>query len=364
MTTGTDPTPAAATTTTPAADRRMGRVTRAALMFLTAPELVTFVLLLIAVAVGASLSPYFLDADYLLNSTSLYMETGLMALAMTFVIVSGNIDLSVASNLALTACLVATLHERGVPMAVAAPLGPVIGALLGLFNGLLITRLRLPSLTVTLGTLALYRGLAQVLAGDRSIGGFPPRFVGINYRYLGPVEAGDYVLLPAIPMPLILFLAFALAFGFVLRKTLFGRYVFAIGTNEAAARFSGIRVDRMKLAVFTISGAMAGLAAVVAISRLSVARYNIATGGDSELAVITAVVLGGTDIAGGRGGVLGTVIALFLLGIMRNGMEAANKSSETQLAVTGALLVISVLLGRASAAARAWAMRLERRKNE
>ncbi|RYG76542.1 ABC transporter permease, partial [bacterium] len=152
-----------------AEERRMGRGTRTALMVATAPELVTFVLLLIAFAVGASMSPYFADAGYLLNSTSLYMETGLMALAMTFVIVSGNIDLSVASNLALTACIVATLHDRGAPMWLAATLGPVIGATLGLFNGLLITRLRLPSLTVTLGTLALYRGLAQVLAGDRSI---------------------------------------------------------------------------------------------------------------------------------------------------------------------------------------------------
>ena len=339
--------------TTLADDHRANRAARVALAIATAPELVTFVLLLIAFGVGASMSPYFLHADYLLNSTSLYMETGLMALAMTFVIVSGNIDLSVASNLALTACCCATLYSKGVPMPIAATLGPLIGAGLGLFNGLLITRLRLPSLTVTLGTLALYRGLAQVLAGDRSIGGFPAWFGGINYRYVGLV-----------PLPLILFLSLAIVFGVALRKTTFGRYVFAIGTNEPAARFSGVRVDRVKLAVFTISGAMAGLAAIVAISRLSVARYNIATGGDSELAVITAVVLGGTDIAGGRGGVLGTVVALFLLGVLRNGMEAANKTSETQLAVTGALLVISVLLGRASARAGAWARRLERRRNE
>lgn len=334
-------------------DRSRFDVRRAALSFATAPELVTFALLLIAFAAGAAMSPYFLDASFLLDSTSLYMETGLMALAMTFVIVSGNIDLSIASNLALTACAVATLHARGLPMPMCAALGPAIGALLGLFNGLLITRLRLPSLTVTLGTLALYRGLAQVLAGDRSIGGFPTWFTGINYRYVGPL-----------PMPLIVFLAFAVAFAIVLRKTTFGRCVFAIGTNEPAARFSGLRVDRVKLAVFAISGAMAGVAAIVALSRLSVARYNLATGGDSELAVITAVVLGGTDIAGGRGGIVGTVIALFLLGIIRNAMEAAGKSPEAQLTVVGALLVCSVLLARGSARAGAWVRARERRRNE
>jgi rhamnose transport system permease protein len=307
------------------------------LALLAYPETIAVVLLLAAFAVGGALSPYFLDLQYQLDSTSLYMEVGVMALAMTLVIISGNIDLSVASNLALTAVVCAKLYaDLDLPMPLAALLGPVIGGLLGLANGLMITLLRLPSLTVTLGTLALYRGLAQVLVGDHSIGGFPEGFSGIDYRYVGPL-----------PMPLVVFLVLAVAFGLVLHRTVFGRCVYAIGTNEPAARFSGLRVDRVKLAVFTLTGAMAGCGALMMLSRLGVARYDLALG--DELAVITAVVLGGTDIFGGRGSIFGTVVALFLLGVIRRGMGVANMPAENQLAVTGALLVAAVLLARLSA---------------
>lgn len=299
------------------------------------PETVTVLLLPVALAAGAAMSPYFLDMRFLLDSTSLYMEVGVMALAMTLIIISGNIDLSLASNLALVAVVCAKLYaEFGVPMLAAVVLAPVLGAVLGLFNGLLIAGLRLPSLTVTLGTLALYRGLAQVLAGDHSIGSFPGWFVGIDYW-----KAGGLV-----PAPLIVFLLLAVVFGLILHKTVFGRCVYAIGTNEPAARFSGIRVDRVKLAVFVLGGVMSGVGAVMMLSRLGVARYDLATG--DELAVITAVALGGTDIFGGRGTIFGTAAALFLLGIIRRAMGVANMTPDSQLAVTGTLLVAAVLLAR------------------
>ena len=307
------------------------------------PEFITLLLLLAAFAVSASLSEYFLDAEFLLDSTSLYMEIGIVALAMTFVIIGGHIDLSVASNLALTAVLCATLHAGvripwlgatlQLPMAAIVPLAPIIGGLLGLFNGLLVTRLRLPSLVVTLGTLALYRGLAQVLAGDHSIGGFPGWFAGIDVRYVGPL-----------PLPLVIFLALAVVAGLVLHRTVFGRCVYAIGTNAPAARYSGIRVDRVTLSVFVLAGVAAGVGATMMLSRLGVAQYNLALG--DELAVITAVVLGGTSIFGGRGSILGTVAALFLLGIIRRGMGLANVAVENEMAVTGALLIAAVLLAR------------------
>jgi len=300
---------------------------------LAQPEAITVILLFGAFAVSAMLSRYFLDAEYLLDSTSQYMEIGLMALAMTLVIISGNIDLSVASTLALVGVIVGRLFEEAKwPMALLIFIGPLLGMILGMFNGLLITRLWLPSLTVTLGTLALYRGLAQVLLGDRSARGFPAWFIGIDYVKIGGL----------VPAPLVLFLVLAVVFGVVLHKTVFGRYVYAIGTNEPAARFSGVNVDRVKLAVFAISGLMAGFGAVMMLSRLSVARYNIARG--DELAVITAVALGGTDIFGGRGRVFGTVSALFLLGILRTGMGVRNISAESQLAVTGTLLIVAVVL--------------------
>ncbi len=298
------------------------------------PETVACMLLVASIGVGAALSPVFLDAEYLLDTTSLYMEVGILALAMTLVIISGNIDLSVASNLALTGVLTAWMYSKGVPMAVCVPLAVGIGALLGLVNGLLITLLRLPSLTVTLGTLALYRGLAQVVAGDHSIGSFPGWFVGVDYWKVAGV----------VPVPLCLFLAMALVFGLVLHKTTFGRRVQAIGTNEPAAEYSGVAVDRLKLGLFTLSGAMAGVGAMLMLSRLSVARYDHASG--DELAVITAVVLGGTSIFGGRGTIFGTVAALFLLGMIRRAMGLANMTPDTQLAVTGILLIVAVLMAK------------------
>jgi rhamnose transport system permease protein len=302
------------------------------------PESVTVLLLIVAFIVGGRLSPHFLNARNLLDSTSDYMETGLMALAMTLVIISGNIDLSVAANLALTAVICAKLYA-GLhwPMTTLIPMALVVGTALGLLNGLLITRLRLPSLTVTLGTLALYRGVAQVLLGDSSIGHFPEWFIGIQYRRIGGV----------VPMPLILFLAAAVVFALVLHRTVFGRYVYAIGTNESAARFSGVRTDGVKLAVFAISGLMSGAAAIMMLSHLGTARYSLANG--DELAVITAVVLGGTDIFGGRGTMLGTVLALLLLGVIRKAMGLRGSTQDVQLTVNGTLLIFAVLLSNFTA---------------
>jgi rhamnose transport system permease protein len=296
------------------------------------PEAIAVALLLMVVAAGAALVPPFRDAAYLLDTTSLYMEIGVMALAMTFVIIAGEIDLSVASALALSGAIAARLYaDAHVPMAIVVLLTPLIGALLGLFNGLLVTRLGLPSLTVTLGTLALYRGLAQVLHGDHSIGGFPEWFNGIDERKIG-----------LIPLPLILFTVLAIITGVVLHRTTFGRTVYAVGTNQAAARFSGLRVDRAKLLVFALSGLMSGVGAVMILSRLRVARYDHAPGW--ELAVITAVVLGGTDIFGGTGSIFGTAVALFLLGIISRAMGLERITAEKQMAVTGTLLIVAVVL--------------------
>lgn len=304
---------------------------RLKLSWLIQPETITLLLLGLVFAISAATSKAFLDYQFLLNSTSLYMEVGLLALAMTFVIITGNIDLSVGSGTALVAVASALLYEHGVPMPIVIPLALFMGIALGLFNALLIARLGLPSLTVTLGTLALYQGVAQVLLGDRSAGHFPSWFVGINYRGIGPI-----------PMPLIIFLSLAILLGIVLSRTVFGRRVYAIGTNEPASRYSGIPVTRIKVMVFGLSGLMMGAAALMLNSRLGVARYNNLPA--AELAAITAVVLGGTDIFGGRGTIFGTVIALFLLGIVKKGMGLQNVSPEYQLAVNGGLLIVAVIL--------------------
>lgn len=321
-------------TVSPAARAPESRMRKAARLLAARPEGMTLLVLIGAFIVSARLSPYFLDLFFLFDETSLYMEIGIIALAMTLVIISGNIDLSVASGLALVGALSAILHVRlGVPMALVIPIALLAGCGLGLFNGLLITKVRLPSLTVTLGTLALYRGFAQILMGDHSVSGFPAWFVGADYIKVGGL----------VPLPLILFLVLAVATGLLLHKTVFGRHVFAIGTSEEAARYAGMPVDRVKLTVFVLSGLTMGIGALLMISRLGVARYDLALG--NELAVITAVVLGGVHIFGGRGTIAGVVLALFVIGFLRSGMGVANISSQSQLVVIGCLLLFSVALG-------------------
>ncbi len=300
---------------------------------LRAPEAMTAGLLVAAFAGCAMFVPRFLDAAYLFDRSSLYMEAGLMALGMTFVIVAGQIDLSCASILALVGTVTATLHVKcGWPLVPLVALAPVVGAALGAVNGAVVAWLRLPSLVVTLATMALYRGFAQVLLGDHSLS-LPAWFTGIERVTVAGTRA---------PVPLVFFLGMAVALGLVLHKTVFGRWVFAMGTNAEAARYSGVPVRGTTLGVFVLSGALAGVAAMIMISRLGVARYDHALG--MELDVITAVVLGGASIFGGRGTMAGTVLALFLIAVMQTGLGVANVKAEYQATASGALLIVAVLL--------------------
>jgi rhamnose transport system permease protein len=297
----------------------------------TAPQMMTFVLLLFALGIGSAMSPYFLDAKYLLDKTSSYIPVGFMALAMTFVITAGQIDLSVASGSLLTAVASASAFHHGLPMSLVIPEALAFGAMLGLFNGILVAYLNLPSLVVTIGTLAFYRGLAQGWIGDETISNFPKWFVGIDYKKIG-----------IIPMPLIIFLLVAAVLTAVLMRSTFGRKVIALGTNESAARYSGIRTARVKLAVFILSGLSMGAAALLQMSQIRTVDQKQFH--SDELLAITAVVLGGTNIFGGRGSIPGTVLALLLLVVVRSAMGVANARVENQLAIVGMLLIASVLL--------------------
>jgi len=317
---------------------------------LARPETVTVGLLILAFVGGAILSPFFLDVGFLFNYTSLFIEVGIMAIGMTFVIISGNIDLSVASTLALVASVAGVLFfDLSIPMALTIVLALGLGAALGWFNGLMVTRMKLPSLAVTLATLALYRGAAQILVGDDSRPKlawsrdvtFPEWFVGIHRIYIPGTP---------IPVPLVIFIVLAIVMGIVLHRTIFGRWTYSIGTNQQAARFSGVPTDRVKLLIFTLSGFLSGLAGLMMVSRLGVARYDHARGW--ELDVITAVVLGGTDIFGGRGTMFGTVVAYLLLIFLRTGMGVANIKAESQLAVIGSLLIISILMSNVTSRLR------------
>lgn len=292
------------------------------------PEVVPAMLLVATFAAAAVWNPAFLDGAYLLGATSLYAELALLTLGVTYVIVSGNIDLSIASNLALCACVVAKLSAAGVPILLAALVGVACGAALGALNGLLVAYGRLPSFLVTLGTLALYRGAAQALMGSASLP-LPEQFVG-----------ADRTTLAWVPLPLLIVVFFALDAGLVLHRTIFGRWVFATGTNEQAAWFAGVPTKKVKLAVFTIAGTLAGVGALLIDSRLGVARFDHARG--MELDAITAAVLGGVGIFGGRGTVVGTMLALLLVAVVRTALGLANVGAETQLTIIGLLLVTSV----------------------
>lgn len=300
---------------------------------LAAPEFLTAMLLILTFTVCAAVIPRFLDAVYLLDRASLYLDVAIMALGMTFVIVAGHIDLSCASILALAAAASAYVHaELGVPIALAVCAAPMLGAALGGLNGLIVARLGMPSLVATLATMAIYRGLAQVLLGDHSLP-LPKQVVGVE-RY---AFAGTHV-----PVVLVAFIALSIVLGLLLHRTVFGRWVFAIGTNAQAARYSGVPVGGATLAVFVLSGMLAGLAGLTMSSRLGVARYDHALG--MELDVVTAVVLGGASIYGGRGTILGTVMAVALIAAIQTGMGVANVKAEYQQTVSGALLIVAVLL--------------------
>jgi rhamnose transport system permease protein len=209
----------------------------------------------------------------------------------------------------------------------------VVSALAGLLNGVLIARLRLPALAVTLGTLSFYRGLAYVLLGDQAARGYPPEFTFLGQGTLFGTQ---------VPFALLVFAVLALIFGLVLHKTTFGRYLFAIGNNEAATRYSGVPVARIKIIIYVLSSLMASLAGFILAARFGSTRPDIGTG--LELTVITITVLGGVSIFGGSGTMIGVVLALVLVGVMRFGMGLMNLQGQVQDIIIGSLLILSILL--------------------
>jgi rhamnose transport system permease protein len=290
-------------------------------------------LLIVMAIAGQAISSEFLTADSFTTGSLDLSEVALMALPLALVIVAAEIDLSVASVLALSSGLMAYLWNHGQPVETIVPICVAVGALCGAFNGVLVTRFGLPSLAVTIGTLALFRGLAFVVIGDQSVTDFPAVWTD---RAFGNF-AGTWV-----PNTMVLFALLAVVFAVLLHATPFGRSIFAIGANEEAAYFSGLRVKRVKLVLFTLSGAVAALAGVVISLRNSTAAANVGQG--FELTVITAVLLGGVSIFGGRGTIAGVILALLLLGGIQKALLLSESISSYWIQiVTGALLVGSVL---------------------
>jgi rhamnose transport system permease protein len=301
-------------------------------------ETLLVLLIIVAGAWNTYNSEYFLSWSNLFDMTSQFMEKAMMALPMTFIIITGGIDLSISSVLALAGVSFGLRYSTTGDLPGSMALAMAIGLLCGFANGMLVTRIKLHPLVVTLGSMALYRGLAQVVLGDTAVGSFPDQFNALA-GYVG-----KSILLPfgdLVPWPLLIFIVAAIAAGLVLHRTSFGRLVYAIGNNEDACRYSGIAVDRIKVILYTASGLVAAFAGLAYAAFQGAARWDMGTG--FELDVITAVVLGGTDINGGSGSMGGTVLALFLIGILRNGMGLANIGDQDQMIVVGGLLIFSIL---------------------
>jgi rhamnose transport system permease protein len=286
---------------------------------------------------GAQVSRYFLTPSNISIALAGMTPAAIVALPMTLIIVTGEIDISVGSIVGLCASCMAVCLERGLPVEVAMLLGVVVGTLAGVVNGLIVVYGALPSLVVTIGTLALYRGIAQIILNERGVSGFPEWYQSIGF---GTIDGTP------IPWSSIIFLLFFIGFAVFLHATHWGRALYAIGNNREAARFSGTNIKRAMLGVFVASGAMSSLAAIVLTAYLASARSDTAVG--LELPVITAVVLGGVNIFGGSGTMTGVLIALLVLAFVQNALGLAGVTPEEQQIVTGAVLIVTLIVFGAS----------------
>ena len=285
------------------------------------------------IVLGNALSPFFLTPGNFSNLIAALMEVAIMALPMTLIIIAGEIDLSVESMAGLASAILGFLWAADVPLEVAIPVVLVVGALGGLLNGLLVARGGLPSLVVTLGTLALFRGMALIVLGPRGISDFPPAFTELGFGHVPGT---------LIPWPFVIFIGLALVLGVVLHRTWIGRQVYAIGKNTGAARYSGVRVTRIRVSLFVLSGLVAAIAGVILTSRLSSARADAGQG--MTLTVVTVVLLGGVNIFGGSGTIPGVVLAVLAVAVMQNALRLASVTVEVQSIALGLLLILSVVI--------------------
>jgi rhamnose transport system permease protein len=291
-----------------------------------------FLLFVVQIAATSFLVPGYFSLYGMLDVTRQFSEAGIVALGVTMVIVSGGIDISVGSLLALVSVTIGFGYQAGLPLELAIAAGLAVGTLGGFFNGLMITTLRLHPLVVTLGTFALFRGIAFAVSDAGAVSSFPSWFGLFGQSWIGGV----------MPSQLVVFAVLACLAALVLSRSIFGRYVYAIGNNELATRFSGINVDRVKLVVYTVTGFLVGIAGTIHTSRISTARGNAGYG--LELIVIAMVVLGGTRITGGSGTIAGTIMGILILSYLQDGLIFAGVRSDVGLVVVGLCLVAGVFL--------------------
>ncbi|WP_327212504.1 ABC transporter permease (plasmid) [Rhizobium beringeri] len=293
--------------------------------------------LLFAVAVlififNSLASPYFLDAWNLSDATFNFTEKAMIAFAMALLVISGEIDLSVAAIIALASTAMGAAAQVGIGTPGLVVIGIGTGLACGIFNGVLVSVLKLPSIVVTIGTMSLFRGISYIVLGDQAYGKYPADFAYFGQGYVVWVFSFEFML----------FIVLAILFAVLLHATNFGRQVYAIGNNDFAARFSGIPVERVKFILFLLTGVMSGVAAVCLTSRLGSTRPSIAQGW--ELEVVTMVVLGGISILGGSGTIIGVVIAAFVMGLVTFGLGLLNVPGIVMSIFIGLLLIITIAI--------------------
>ena len=309
----------------PTLSEKLGRL-------LISQEGVLFLIMLVSVLLLATRTDKFLTVENLLQQGRFMTEVGLIAIPMTYIIITGGIDLSVGSILGLTAIVLGwTWQELGFPLELAIVTGILSGTLAGFVNGLFIVRVGVPPLIMTLATLALYRGLAEGISEARSARGYPEWFFQLGQ--------GEFL---GIPTQLWLLIVAVLIFAIVLARTRLGRALYAIGNNETGARFSGLTVNRHLLFIYTFSGFMSAVAGYIFVSRVSTTRSDMGTG--MELDVIAAVVLGGTSIFGGTGSIPGTIIGVVLIQLLKNGLALSGVTSDATIVVIGSVLIFAILV--------------------
>ena len=282
---------------------------------------------------NANLSPYYASVSGLFTATCSFLEKSFIALPMAYILILGDIDISVGSIACISAVSLALAYNAGVPMGMAIVVCLLVGTLCGLINGFILTRFtELAPMIVTLGTQILFRGIAEGILGDTSAGGLTT-VKWFSDLYWGKVGV--------VPIMFIFFVVFAVIFGFVLHKTVFGRWLYAIGSNKTAAEYAGIEVQKIRLIVFVLTGLFSAVTGVFLASRMGSTKSDIATG--YELEAISMAVLGGFSTDGGKGNFIGVILAIFIVGFLRYGLGLINVPAQAMLVIIGGLLIVTLM---------------------
>ncbi|MGI5173319.1 ABC transporter permease [Treponema sp. OMZ 840] len=282
--------------------------------------------------INSIISPWYLSLDTFISTPMMFLDKAFIVFPMMLILLTGNIDISVSSIVALSSVMMGVTYNAGVPMILAIVLCLITGTICGFINGFLLIKFKeLPAMIITLSTMTIYRGLAYIILEDQAAGKFPTWFKFFGWGYVGHI-----------PFIMLIFAICAIFFGILIHKTTFGRAVYGIGNNMIASKYSGIKTDTVMLIVYILTGLMSGITALFLTSRMGSTRPNIAIG--YELEIIAMTVLGGVSTAGGQGRIAGPLLAIGIIGYLQYGLGLINISAQIVMIITGLLLIVSVMI--------------------